>query len=746
MTSITSNSSYSASASASSSKGFSGLVSGMNTEEMVTKLLSGTQTKIDNQKAKKQVLEWKQAMYRDVITSFNTFKQNFFSYTSQTNLLSSAFFNIMSATSSSSKIKVSAASGAEAGQMKISNVKLATTHSEKAALKASGNLAAAFDAEKLAALAEGSQLEITLDGVTKKIQLDTAAASAEDFAASLQSAVYKAFGNGLTVESVDDKITFSVSDSRKVSLNGDSEVMAALGIKAGASNKITLSTKLKDVNFATDLSGSDYTFKINGVEIKASADDSINTLISRINSSEAGVKMSYSSLEDKFILTSTTPGRIETTDGSEYKFALENTEGNLLTALFGTDGSQAASGRALTLTNEEGESSQAVGATTLGELGIGGTISVGNTEVVLSESDTLLDLTDKINLALGGSSEDPKAAFDEDAGKIRIMGVAVPMEMLGLDESGKAAMQSLFGTEKVQLAIPAQAQGEGINPSGTVTTVQGKNASLTVNGIAVERNSNSFNLDGVQIDLLAETEAGEEIVTETTRNTEKIVEGIKKFVEEYNSLLDKLNGLINADATYKKYAPLTAAQKAEMSEREIELWEEKAKEGLLRRDENITKALRDMRTALYSKPEGAQYSLYDLGIETGGWTDRGKLVMEEPPTKLLEALANDPKSVEKLFNDATSGLGVQLSNIIDATAKISSGSPGSLVVMAGAKSLSDKNNTIARQMDEIDYLLEKLNATYESEKERYWKQFNTMEQLISQMNTQSAWLASQFSS
>ena len=51
----------------------SGLASGMDTESIVKSLLMGTQTKIDKQSGLKQQLEWKQDIYRDLITKINTF-------------------------------------------------------------------------------------------------------------------------------------------------------------------------------------------------------------------------------------------------------------------------------------------------------------------------------------------------------------------------------------------------------------------------------------------------------------------------------------------------------------------------------------------------------------------------------------------------------------------------------------------------------------------------------------------------
>ena len=78
---------------ASSNKGFSGLASGVDTESMVEQLLSGTQSKIDKQEGLKQQLQWKQEIYRDIISQINSFQTKFFSFSSSSNLMSDAFFN-----------------------------------------------------------------------------------------------------------------------------------------------------------------------------------------------------------------------------------------------------------------------------------------------------------------------------------------------------------------------------------------------------------------------------------------------------------------------------------------------------------------------------------------------------------------------------------------------------------------------------------------------------------------------------
>ncbi len=100
-----------------SSYGLSGLVSGMDSQSMVEKLLSGTQAKIDAKSQQKSVLQMKQQLYRDVAAKLKGLQTQFLSFTSGTNLLSSSFYDTMTATLSpppgtSAAFGVTASSGA----------------------------------------------------------------------------------------------------------------------------------------------------------------------------------------------------------------------------------------------------------------------------------------------------------------------------------------------------------------------------------------------------------------------------------------------------------------------------------------------------------------------------------------------------------------------------------------------------------------------------------------------------------
>ena len=112
---------------------------------------------------------------------------------------------------------------------------------------------------------------------------------------------------------------------------------------------------------------------------------------------------------------------------------------------------------------------------------------------------------------------------------------------------------------------------------------------------------------------------------------------------------------------------------------------------------------------------------------------------------LKAKIAENPNAIRDLFTDAEKGLATLMNEAIDKAAKASSVNPGSLVAMAGAKGMPSSDSTIARQMKLIDDSLKNLNNKYQSEYDRYWKQFNSMEQMIQKMNSQSSWLSQQFS-
>ena len=178
-----------------------------------------------------------------------------------------------------------------------------------------------------------------------------------------------------------------------------------------------------------------------------------------------------------------------------------------------------------------------------------------------------------------------------------------------------------------------------------------------------------------------------------------------------------------------------------MSDREIELWEEKAKTGLLRGDSALNAIWDDLRSTIYAKPSGSDIGIYNIGITTSTSTEYGgQLVIDH--SKLKEMINSDPEAVRKLFTDSVDGVATSLNNAINRAARSSSANPGRLVALAGS-SKSDTSSSLYKQMKSIDDNLLTLQDRYDSEYQRYWSQFNAMEQYIQQMNQQASWLAQQ---
>jgi len=272
----------------------------------------------------------------------------------------------------------------------------------------------------------------------------------------------------------------------------------------------------------------------------------------------------------------------------------------------------------------------------------------------------------------------------------------------------------------------------------------GSDAELTINGLTgVRQHENTFTLNGVTFSL--KSVSASPVLVTVARDTEALVDTVKSFVEQYNAVLETIYAKLKEER-YPDYLPLTDEQKKEMSDREIEQWEARAKSGLLRNDALLSDIVNKLRRALSTPVTGADPnfdSLFDLGITTGGYWEGGKLYLDE--TKLREKIAADPDAVANLFTKSSEiyeeqGLGVRLANELqEAVGRLSdrAGSVSSSTTYDQSylsRSIRNLNDRIAAAEDRL--------AQIES---RYWRQFTAMEQYIAQMNAQASWLVMQFS-
>lgn len=94
--------------------------------------------------------------------------------------------------------------------------------------------------------------------------------------------------------------------------------------------------------------------------------------------------------------------------------------------------------------------------------------------------------------------------------------------------------------------------------------------------------TNNFNINGLTIKALATTAAGETLSINTDTDTQGLYDKIKDFLTQYNEIINEITSLYNADSA-KGYDPLTDDEKSSMSDSEIEKWETKIKDAILRK-------------------------------------------------------------------------------------------------------------------------------------------------------------------
>ncbi len=280
----------------------------------------------------------------------------------------------------------------------------------------------------------------------------------------------------------------------------------------------------------------------------------------------------------------------------------------------------------------------------------------------------------------------------------------------------------------------------------------------------VIRSTNTFTADGITFSLKA---TSQEPVTFTVENdTAGMFDLITEFVNDFNKMIETLEEKLG-EKVYNEYKPLNNEQKESMSEKEIELWEEKAKSGILRND-SLLSSLKDKLRSSFSTPvQGLSLSFYDIGIKTSRDVSSFRIEIDE--FKLKDAISKDPDQVAALFSktgeisysvDLTSEQRTQRTTQIGFAQKVSdifadyirtgrdkNNHKGLLIEKAGIKGdTSVYNNAVYKRIEAVEKSIIKTAAWLKGREEFYWRQFSAMEAALSKLYSQSDWLAAQFAS
>ena len=349
--------------------------------------------------------------------------------------------------------------------------------------------------------------------------------------------------------------------------------------------------------------------------------------------------------------------------------------------------------------------------------------------IEIGENDAIEDVLTKINRNrdLGIT-----AYYDQGSDRVSFTtkgtGMNAKIEVLG--SQSQDFFSQVFGADFTD--------GDG----DVLVLVQGQNAEVEINGIRTERESNSFDLNGITINL-KEANENTTVRIDVKQDTDAIVDQIKEFVNLYNELVEEFNASIREE-TYRDFPPLTDAQRADLSDKDIELWEEKARSGLLRSDRLVGNILSEMRMALGASVQGLEgnKSLAQIGIKTGAWYEYGKLYIDED--KLRAAVEEDPEGVRDIFTKQSEvgneqGLARRLTKVLDAGMERISDT-------AGKASTPYDQSYLGKQIRDYEDRLSAMEERLIRVEQMHWNKFTAMERVLGQLYAQSDWLTQQLMS
>jgi flagellar hook-associated protein 2 len=271
------------------------------------------------------------------------------------------------------------------------------------------------------------------------------------------------------------------------------------------------------------------------------------------------------------------------------------------------------------------------------------------------------------------------------------------------------------------------------------------NARLLIDGVPAERIGNTFEVKkGISVTINENTPIGEEIEIEVKRDTTDIKASILNFVEEYNNLVKTLNDLHRtprpkSPTTNEFYMPLTDEERRALSENEVRMWDEKAREGLLHRDPLLERMLRDMRMSIADPvklDDGRWVSLSQMGITTTNRVSEGG-ILEINMERLDWFLENRAEDAEALFtqsapreatgkarNDAM-GVAERLNVIINNTI----GTRGTITAKAGSEEhgLSLRNNSMYKDITAQNDRIQNIMRQLQRKEEQFYMMFSKLE-------------------
>lgn len=784
-----------------------GMASGLDTKAIIESMLQTEKTKVDRINQNKQILEWRQEAYREIINNVKDFTKKYFDpLNKETYIMGSTALSGIKANSAVDKSIASIIAGGNAvpGNYELKMSQMA--HSAKVQGSTTINQATVKGDLKIPIIVSEDNNAITIDG--QKIELD---AKAFDSPSSLAKAV-----NAKIQENEQTKDKYEVS----VNKEGKLEVKSKVSISDENSN---MEVDLGDKKVSIKLSKGSYTADGLASEIKSQLKKQLSSeeygkLNVKVND-EGQVVVNDKQIDGKYNF-SKPKASIEGQSGEgsnilnyESKF-IKGQNSDLVISVRGQTpvivdlsevdttkpkdeimqeiskkineksgdthvSSEVVNGKLVFKTDSKEQI--VISGNAANSIGIGNSLDM-TLDVKTEKMSSVLKFDPpedkKVEFTINGQTfkYDFGSSSDSDG---YIGGKDLTMKQVFSDISNKAGVNISYNTISRSFSIESKETGKEVTLSGSDTkgnfinslfgqksiSAQGQSAVVEFsdgdgNTNTFEFSSNNFTLSGINFDI--KTLPTEPIKVTVDSDTDKTVELMKGFVEDFNKIMDDLNTKTK-ERSSSKYKPLTEAQKENMSEKEIELWEKKAKEGILGNESDLENFMYALRNAIFTPVKGVKINLADIGLDTSNdYSEGGKIKFDED--KFRTALAKDPESISDLFTklsdsghenydpdltseqrkekNADQGIFRRINDVINdytRTTRNSEGKKGIFIEIAGIKGDSTfGENILSNQMKQYDKRIDALNDLITTREERYYAQFARLETALTKLQSQSA--------
>lgn len=343
------------------------------------------------------------------------------------------------------------------------------------------------------------------------------------------------------------------------------------------------------------------------------------------------------------------------------------------------------------------------------------------------------------------------ASFDEKNARI-----FVSSEETGVERDFSITAAAGSKSEKLLGMLGLDTQNDTYGEKAT--KIDGSDATIVLSGIMYTSSSNNFSVNGLDITVngvtddinsllddqgnidLSKLSANNSIMINTSTDTQGLYDTIKDFLTEYNNIINEVTKLYNADSA-GSYEPLTDDEKDKMSDTEIEKWETKIKDSLLRRDNSLSSVMNALMSSMSQgiTINGKDYSLSSFGIHTLGYLNAAENEQNSyhidgdeddentsgNKDKLMAALVEDPDTVVEFMKQLSTNLYKAIDDQMQATS-----------LRTRFKIYNDKE--LDTQYKNYTKTIKEWESKVSDKEDYYYKKFSQMETALSKLQSQTS--------